>query len=229
MPTAPKTLINLLLSPWNALKNHLRLKQWIKENNLHHHEVAFQEIFKDINGFQVSREARVDTDALEYTYGEIEFLPFIALLSLVTPGKNTVFYDLGSGVGKAVFACALAYPIQKSVGIELFNPLHQHAQKAQKNLLKLGGYEEIANKISFFQGNYLEVDLQEATLIFINSSTIFNPLWENLSKRLENFPQVLTVITTSKPLESTHFSLIRRAQVEMSWGVVMAYIHQRKN
>ena len=68
--------------------------------------------------------ARQKQDAIEYVYGEIEFLPFIALLSLDKPDSKTVFYDLGSGIGKAVLACAMVYPVHKSVGVELLPELY---------------------------------------------------------------------------------------------------------
>lgn len=70
----------------------------------------FQNLYEDVDGYSISRKARVKMDAFAYTYGEIEFLSFIALLSLVKPNENSVFYDLGSGTGKAVIAAAMVYP-----------------------------------------------------------------------------------------------------------------------
>lgn len=74
---------------------------------------------------------------MEYAYGEIKFMSFIALLSLTNPDADTVFYDLGSGIGKAVLACSMVFPIRKSVGVELFPELYVDACTRAKDLAKI--------------------------------------------------------------------------------------------
>lgn len=74
------------------------------------------------------------------TYGEIEFAPFatsIARIRAVFGGlgsgdggaRRGVFYDLGSGTGKAVFTAALVHRFERCVGIELLESLHVCAQR----------------------------------------------------------------------------------------------------
>lgn len=200
-----------------------------KKLNLKHHAQIFHLLYGDVNGFMISQQARKNRDAIEYVYGEIEFLPFTALLSMVNIDHNTVFYDLGSGTGKAVVACAMVYPVHKSIGIELFPNLHQCACERLQKLAAMEGYTESSKKISFILGDFLTVDLSEATLIFINSSTLFGATWEALNTRLNSLPQLSTVITTSKTLSSSRFKLVTRAKIQMSWGVVFAFIHKKEN
>ncbi|HAT8179767.1 TPA: methyltransferase [Legionella pneumophila] len=214
---------------FHKTRKELHIKRWQKKLNLKHHAQAFQHLYSNINGFMISREARKNQDAIEYVYGEIEFLPFIALLSMVNIDHNTVFYDLGSGTGKAVVACAMVYPVYKSIGVELFPKLHQCACERLQELATMEGYTENSKKISFILGDFLTVDLSEATLIFINSSTFFGSTWEALNTRLNNLPQLSTVITTSKTLSSSRFKLVTRAKIQMSWGVVFAFIHTKEN
>lgn len=206
----------------------LRIKRWQKILNLQDHQHVFQQLYQPIDGFILSNLARQKQNAIEYTYGEIEFLPFIALLSLVKPDRETVFYDLGSGIGKAVIACAMVYPVLKSVGVELLPELYLGALDQAKKLATNLDYAEKTKKIEFVLGNFLEVDLKEATLIFINSTTIFGSVWESLCILLDNLPQLNHVITTSKTLMSTHFLVTNHTKIEMSWGIVEAYIHTRK-
>ncbi|KTD64202.1 hypothetical protein [Legionella shakespearei] len=205
-----------------------RIKKWQKSLNLMHHEPVFQEIYKDVNGFILSRQAREKQDAFEFTYGEIEFLPFIALLSLVKIDSTTVFYDLGSGVGKAVLACAMVYPVRKSLGIELFHQLHLCACEQVEKLKTINEYQIAAEKIELIEGNILEADLKDATLIFINATALIGQTWEDLCSRLNNLPQIEAIITTSKPLLNTEFWQVEHTKIQMSWGVVLAYIHTTK-
>ena len=55
----------------------------------------------------------------EFTYGEVLFCYFIPLLNLVSPKPGEIFWDLGSGTGKALAIAALAFPFLKKVcGVE---------------------------------------------------------------------------------------------------------------
>ena len=220
-------LLTLLLH-LRCKRKQLNVNRWQKSLNLLEHAQVFRQIYTDANGFLLSQNARQKHDAMEYAYGEIEFLSFIALLSLTNPDKNTVFYDLGSGIGKAVLACSMVFPVRKSVGIELFPELYFDACRRVKQLAALKNYTEQAKRIHFILGDFLEANLTEATLVFINSTAFFGPIWENLCAKLDQLPQLNTVITTSKTLSCTHFTVTAHTKVEMSWGVVFAYIHTRK-
>ncbi|HHF7366270.1 TPA: hypothetical protein ACPSKY_001375 [Legionella bozemanae] len=227
-------LICLLLVLFTLLL-HLKFKRkqinvlrWQKLLNLQEHAQVFRQIYTDANGFMLSQNARHVHDAMEYAYGEIEFLSFIALLSLTNPNKNTVFYDLGSGTGKAVLACGMVFPICKSIGIELFPELYLDSCKRRDQLAAMKNYAEQTKKIQFILGDFLKVNLDDATLVFINSTAFFGPTWEKLCAKLDHLPHLNTVITTSKTLSSTHFTVTTRTKVEMSWGVVFAYVHTRK-
>jgi hypothetical protein len=221
-------ILVVLLVFFRQKRKRLRIRQWQKMLNLEEHQHVFQQLYQAVDGFMLSNQARQKQDAIEYTYGEIEFLPFIALLSLVKPDHGTVFYDLGSGIGKAVIACAMVYPVHKSVGVELLPELYLGACSQVKLLTMNPNYTEKTKKMEFIQGSFLEVDLKEATLIFINSTTIFGSVWEALCVRLNNLPQLSTVITTSKSLKSNNFLVTNHTRIEMSWGIVEAYIHTRK-
>ena len=210
---------------FNHKKTQRQINKWQRHFKVNGHERVFQQLYQPINGFLLSKAARTNQDAIEYTYGEIEFKPFIALLSLLKLDSKTVFYDLGSGTGKAVLACAMVYPVQRSVGIELFSSLHTCACTQQSALANQSGYTQRAAAIEFVHGDFLEVDLDDATVIFINASALFGLSWNSLCQRLTELPQLQTVITTSKPLNNECFIITGRTSVEMSWGIVSAFIH----
>jgi precorrin-6B methylase 2 len=206
-----------------------RIVRWKKSLNLQQHMTVFEKLFTAVDGFMLSRKARQKHDAPEYVYGEIDFTSFVALLSLVNPDKETVFYDLGSGTGKAVIACALVFPIHKAVGIELFSELHHCATLQKKRLSEEPQYSLAASKIEFIHGDFLHADLDAANLIFINATALFQPTWGILCARLLSLKHVKTIITTSKPLVSAQFNVTQYTKIQMSWGVVVAFIHTRMN
>ena len=190
--------IALIFLPYGLRK--IKIACWRHSLGLKHHQRVFQQLFSDVNGFALSRAERVKQDALEYVYGEIEFTAYIALLSLVKPNQETVFYDLGSGVGKAVIACAMVFPVKKCAGIELFQSLHQVATLKHQQLTSISGYETQVNIIQFIQADYLTTDFSDATCIFINASALFGDTWSTLSRRIEDTLSCTTVITTSKTI-----------------------------
>lgn len=210
-----------------GVRQRIRVNHWYKTLNLCQHEAHYDELFKNIDGFALSREARIDHDAIEYTYGEIEFSSFIALLSLVNPDDNTVFYDLGSGIGKAIFACAMVFNVRKSCGIELLSPLSLSAVKQQQRLRQWPHYQQQSNALCIINADFLTVDFTDATLIFINASAFFGDMWDTIVNALKQVKTGTVIITTSKKLNANQFMLVKSTRVAMSWGPVIAYIHER--
>lgn len=211
-----------------SLRKKNKVKRWYKILQLKKHEACFKQIYCGVNGFTLSQTARQHQDAIEYLYGEIDFVSFIALLSLANPKKDTVFYDLGSGTGKAVLACAMVFDVQKSIGIELFTLLHKTAVKQCKRLQSLPEYARQAEKIFFINNNFLHEDFADATLIFINAVAFIGETWVMLNQRLARIA-CPTVITIGKKLLTDAFVMTKTTTVTMSWGLVTAYIQQRKN
>lgn len=222
----------LILLVWSVYlilnRKKSRINRWQKSLNLEEHARIFHQLYQNAEGFRLSKNARQGHDAIEYAYGEIEFLSFIALLSLIRPNEDTVFYDLGSGIGKAVVACSMVFPVRQCVGIELFPELYFDACKHVERLAAIKNYTEKAKKIKFVLSNFLDANLNDATLIFINSTAFIGPTWEKLCSKLDHLRNLNTVITTSKKLVSNNYIVIRTTKVSMSWGVVYAYIHSRK-
>jgi len=61
-------------------------------------------------------------------YGEVEYKSFYRVLRKINAPPGGVFYDLGSGTGKAVFAARLTQDFQRCVGIEILNGLHSQGK-----------------------------------------------------------------------------------------------------
>ena len=219
-------LILIFILLIRSLRRKFIINRWYRNLDLDKHHTNHQKLFVDIDGFTLSRQARLTRDAMEYTYGEIDFISFIALLSLAHPNNNTVFYDLGSGTGKAVLACAMVFNVKKCCGIELFTPLHAAALKQQQRLQLLPYYQEKAKTIHWVNADFLNTDFSDATLIFLNSTAFFGDTWAAVSQRLTQTKLGTIIITTSKKLSSNTFIVKKIIPIQMSWGLVNAYIQQ---
>ena len=222
-------LLMLFLFSLPHWKKKYQVKRWHRALHLKQHHTHFQMVVHNINGFALSREARAHHDAMEYTYGEIEFIPFIALIAMTHPTPTTRFYDLGSGTGKAVLACAMVFDMQAYCGVELFPALHDAALIQRDRLKQLPAYAQKTNLMHFINDDFLNIELTEASLIFVNATALLGETWDTLNQHLRAQTRPGTVIiTTSKPLiAATMFSITHTTQVMMSWGIVSAYVHQR--
>jgi len=203
------------------------VNRWRRKLNLAAHQSIYNELYSVVNGFALSQRARQNGDAVEYVYGEIDFESFIALLSLCNVDQTTRFYDLGSGTGKAVLACAIVFPVKVSCGVELLTELYQCSKKQVNRLAKWPDYAEQVKHIHFINSNFLTVPLNDATHIFINATSFFGDLWQRISDHVEQINDGMIVISTSKKIKSKKFIVIRIVPVKMSWGIVEAYIQQR--
>lgn len=225
-------VVSIFITAWMTILlprcyRTMQIYRWRRALSLDAHLAVYQQLFAPINGFSLSQAARKTQDALEYVYGEIDFLPFIALLSLTKPNNNTIFYDLGSGTGKAVLACAMVFNVKESHGIECFPTLYDAAMGQRNALSLLAPYAEMAKKIHFLNDDFFNANLSRATLIFINATGFFGQRWIDLSVKIEQSTQCEIIVTTSKALKSSAFSIIKITTVQMSWGTVKAYIQQR--
>jgi hypothetical protein len=219
------TVFLVWIIPTYRQRQHIR--RWRRMHALDKHEAVFNQLYKNIDGFALSRAARINQDALEYVYGEIEFESFIALLSICKPNNDTIFYDLGSGTGKAVLACSMVFNITYSVGVELFSNLHHCAEERHQCLKMLPNYQQNAQKITFINDNLLSVTLTQSTLVFINATLFLGELWRQISYHLEQLPPQALVISTTKPINSKKFTIEKITIVTMSWGLVNAFIQRR--
>ncbi len=105
-------------------------------------------IYKDIRGIDICLKNSAAIEVLRHgkddkslTYGEVissafESLIFDAIRLLIGKVDQLVFYDLGSGTGKACLTAALCLPaIARSIGLEINPSLHIAASQCHTRLL----------------------------------------------------------------------------------------------
>ncbi len=196
-------------------------------------ETLFNYLYSGIDGYQISRDARIrakfNTDSL--LYGELSFGAWEKIVMRANPKKDGVFFDLGSGTGRVVFASYLNFNFVKTIGIELLEGLHNKAcavkdtfEKNIKNqiLSQINGRE-----INFFLQDIFAANLREADFIFMNhpfkEGDDFLKLEEKLLQELRPKSKI---VTTIRPLKNSAFKNLGSEKFEFSWGKSEAYFFE---
>ena len=201
---------------YNKLSNYYQRFCWFKKYNIKKNIQQIEELYRDCDGFALARAAKQLLPDLSLTYGEIQLESFLALLSMAKPQPSQKFYELGSGTGKTVFAAEQTYRFKQCVGVETLLALHAVAvNKLQDNN---------AN-ITFLHADTLNINLQDADIIFINVASFVAEYWQLLTKKLVE-SSAKTILTCSKPMPENIFT-IKKTYVQCSWGVVPAFINTR--
>ena len=175
-------------------------------------------------------------------YSEIRFESFAIVLKKIQskyggfqePGG--IFYDLGSGLGKAVFGATLLYQWQRCTGVEVLEMLHDGAReladkwdRTKDGLLYLTEGQR-QTVIDLMNEDFLHSDLNlsDATLVYMNSTTFEQDMLIKLASKCEKMADHTFVVTHTKRLPSIHFNVMEECRLMQSWGECSVFIHQRK-
>lgn len=192
-----------------------------------------QDLYRDINGATLSRAERdrLHTDAYSLVYGEIDFYAFQQMLAVAAPQKDEIFYDLGSGTGKAVLAAALLYDFAKVCGIELLPALYQQSQCLYDELLNhpkvMQYFPRKQWNVHFINDDIFVYDFSEADIVFINATGFFGDEWNALLTKLNSLKKGAKIILTSKQLSAATYQLLHTDSYRMSWGLCSVYIYKK--
>jgi hypothetical protein len=164
-----------------------QLREGVQRAVLAELEHPWNQLFEDVSTDKAKKLSRSERDSkgihsASYVYGEISFasfgLVFFNHLKDLKPGG--VFYDLGSGSGRGVFAAAALHQFRKLVGIEALEGLYQASQVVLHKFVTESLHRRLIAhntadpqcipEISFFQSDFLEYDWSDGDLIFANST-----------------------------------------------------------
>lgn len=225
-PHYAKTELDSLLQKHPSKKSH--------ENALFLLKTLYRGVHAKATSLRERKRLSLQEDA--FIYGEIDFLSFIFILEKVKPQGDEIFYDLGSGAGKAVFAAALAFPFLKVYGIELLPGLHKIAMmqinKAntlihlQKELTQT--YLPRLSTIHFLNDDFLDRDISDGDIIFINATCLTIYTWEAVVQKLLDLKPGSRVIVTTKKIQHEQFTLLSATRELMSWGLNSVNIYLKK-
>ena len=104
--------------------------------------------------------------------------------------ENTIFYDLGCGLGKMVIHIGLKYNPKKSCGIELSKERIKGANDLKEKYCKDN------DNVSFIEGDFFESDFSDATIIYLDNTVMSHELTK---KVVDNLQKGCLFICRKKP------------------------------
>jgi SAM-dependent methyltransferase len=193
----------------------------------------FKQLYKDVDGRALSLKERDDKQlsSKSFVYGEVVPESFYDVIKEANPQPGSIFYDLGSGTGKAVILAHLLFDFPKVVGVELLEGLYNASVQMQKQYeeeFRPKVEERMHGKIIELRlGSILDTDISDADFIFMNSTCFQDDLMEEIEKKLEDLRPNATVITLSKAIRSPAFYQEKHKLFEFSWGQATAFYHRK--
>jgi SAM-dependent methyltransferase len=152
------------------------------------------------------------------TYGETSLFGIAASLKAVGATSQDIFYDLGCGTGRNVFFAHATYGM-KAVGIDLIEPFVRHAQQIVE--------KQELQQLEFRHQNIFEIDLSEATIVYVTANCLDQEWLSRLVQRLQDLPLGAWVISTARPIPSPELKLLFKQKQFFSWGLDTVYMHQK--
>lgn len=92
--------------------------------------------------------------------------------------ENTIFYDLGSGMGKMVMHIALKYPVKAAYGIELSKERHAAALMLRKK------YAAGSKNIFFQNRSIQQTTLHNASVVYLDNTSFTDRVCLEIYKKL---------------------------------------------
>eukprot|EP00743_Colponemidia_sp_Colp-15_P012154 GILK01013736.1.p1 GENE.GILK01013736.1~~GILK01013736.1.p1 ORF type:complete len:241 (+),score=18.40 GILK01013736.1:46-768(+) len=205
----------------------------------HDNLLSREELFEGLSdripmatGLRASRDERETKRLLNqsvYTYGEFRFRSFAETLHKLVSRfgdsrlRDGVFYDLGSGSGKAVVAACVLFPFRVACGIEYLESLHTLALQMQTHYM--AAQVPHRSELLFLKGDFLQVDWSGADLVFANSTCFEPELMSRLAQRSERMSPGSFFVTVTRNLSHRHWKVVDSDVYRMSWGPARIFTH----
>lgn len=218
----------VILAVFGIAKQCIAERQTRKNRKIELARTLMDNAYKDISGFMIPSEesALIAQKNADSTYGEITFESLQTILDELPVGREDVFYDLGSGVGKVCVQVALTTPAKRIVGVELSPTRYKHAIGVEKKLVQEKHIHPF--RLEFQEKNITDVQLHEATIIFMLSTCFSDQLMHNIIQKIitiQHHP--VKIITQKKLWDEKYFTLVKQYCLPMSWSEsVPIYIYR---
>lgn len=186
---------------------------------------VLSQVYKDISGFGISAydEKQIKDQGGASTYGEILPESVTQLIEILKIGPSTVFYDLGSGVGKVAMQIHLQTPAKKVVGVELSTERHKNAQVALDRLKQYFKKNNVPSSLNsrrliFAQGDAKKQDLSDATAVYLCSTCFSTELLQQIMEQIKKAKKGTKVVTLKQLPADPAFKKIKELSLPMTWS-----------
>lgn len=240
--TIPFLLVILKLLLTNILVPHFKKKELKKQLS---QNTDWSRIEKRIGILEtLYKKARAKSSSIryrllhliqdkEFIYGEIDFLSFYTILERATPSTQDIFFDLGSGSGKAVLSTMLFFNVNKSIGIELLPPLYEQSNTLLKKAIQRFQQIDVEKeylpqmeRIQFINDSFLHYDFADASIIYVAATCLTDATWNELISKMACLKSGSRIIVATRIIHHEQFELIYQGVELMSWGLCPVRIYK---
>lgn len=152
-------------------------------------------------------------------YGETPFSTLDKMARKFGVTSKDVVYDLGSGRGLGVLWWATQVGCT-AYGVENYSYFVQVAKRVQEHLSIVGA--------DFIEGDFFEVDLSGASVIYLYGTALEDNAIYQLLERFKQLGPHVKIISVSYPLSeyAPEFKTVDRFQGALHWGKTEIYLNQ---
>jgi precorrin-6B methylase 2 len=194
----------------------------------------FEQLYSGFSGYDIARseKERMGRQEAATTYGEVIPTAFHDVMLAAAPREGEVFFDLGSGTGKATLLAALAFPFSRVVGIELLPGLGDAARQVLRRydaeIRPRLPPENQRQRIDFIDGDFLVQDLSEADVLFAHGTCYGPELMGKLTHKLAELKPGARVVMAGQTLSSPELVFQKMKVMKTDWGSALAAVYQRR-
>tara|TARA_B100000700_G_C14772339_1_gene727339 strand:- start:77 stop:826 length:750 start_codon:yes stop_codon:yes gene_type:complete len=192
----------------------------------------YEQIYKDVKGVKVSHEERNQKKLTDKSliYGEACYDEFCEILQHVQPNPGSTFYDLGSGIGKALVIAAMTVPFAKVVGAEMLEGLHAISMEAVSRIkTHLSDQEkETSTQFEIHCKDLNNISMTDADIVFISSTCFSDSLMDRISRQCEQLKTGAKVVSLTRGIQSSQYETIEKKHIKMSWGSPTLFIQEHQ-
>ena len=188
----------------------IRLKQAIKVSNQYGGtnkltENDIKEIYINVERQDVYNAEKKEEQGVASTYGEMLPSSVDEMISHVDINSNDVFYDLGSGGGKIILQTFANTNVGIAKGIEFQPNRYKIAEKAlRRSYIRNPNLLNDDRIVTFYNGNILNFDLSDATIIYMCSTCYSPDLMDSILEKVRqntNLKYIISLKSHDKFLE----------------------------
>ena len=203
-----------------------------KDRHLQQVGELLDSVYLNIDARRISLDERQRLSIKDdvFVYGEIIYPTFALMLKLAEPKPGEVFYDLGSGSGKAVLLTSMLYDLSKAVGVEYLAPLYELSTKKLNLLTVHPDFARLSKKrfnVQFYNQDLFEFNIEDADIIYMNATCFIGDNWTNAVSKFTTLKRGTRIILTTKSLPEDSYKRIFSELMPMSWGTCTLGVYEK--
>ncbi|MBI59690.1 hypothetical protein CL657_00565 [bacterium] len=197
-------------------------------------ESIFSTLFNGTNGYEIALKDKkmlnVESNR-SFTYGEIAYDGFKAVLELLDRSDEVEFMDFGSGIGKALVCASMTLTCKRLIGIEKLPTLASVSKELlnQYNDDLKESYPDIEiPSILISEESFDSISLNNVDVLFVSGTCFSDDVIDSIAARTHELKVGANIISFTRQLSSNHLECIYKGSHKMEWGLPTVFIYKRK-